>query len=126
MSKQRAFVRYTKAGKIVPGSMIITQGSYPEGPALWAEVVTDLCCDDPAFTTTSKMKGFVRYTQLGNIVPGSLILGESYPKGGGLWRDVTINLCCDPGQLGNFILLEDSVPGDSNYLLQEDESRIIL
>jgi hypothetical protein len=124
--KQRAFVRYTKKGKIVPGSMIVTQGSYPDGPALWAEMVTNLCCDDPGFTTTSRVKGFVRYTQSGNIVPGSLILGETYPKGGGLWRDITINLCCDPGQLSNFILLEDSVPGDSNYLLQEDGGRIIL
>lgn len=124
--KQRAFVRYTKSGKIVSGSMIVTQGSYPDRSALWAEVSTDLCCDDPAFTTTSRVKGFVRYTKSGNIVPGSLILSKSYPKGGGIWRDVTINLCCDPDQMGNFILLEDSVPGDSNYLLQEDENRIIL
>lgn len=99
MAKKRAFVRYTKAGKIVPGSMIITQGSYPDGPALWAEVSTDLCCDDPGLTTNSKMKGFVRYTQSGNIVPGSLILGESYPKDGGLWRDVTIDLCCNNNPL---------------------------
>jgi hypothetical protein len=126
MSKQRAFVRYTKKGKIVPGSMIVTQGSYPNGPALWAEVSTDLCCDDPAFTTSSKMKGFIRYTQSGNIVPGSLILSSQYPTDGGLWRDVTINLCCDPGPEGDFLLLENSVPGDSNYLLQEDSDRIIL
>lgn len=124
--KQRAFVRYTKSGKIVPGSMIVTQGSYPDRPALWAEVSTDLCCDDPAFTTTSRVKGFVRYTKSGNIVPGSLILSKSYPKGGGIWRDVTINLCCDPGHEGDFLLLENSVPGDSNYLLQEDSDRIIL
>jgi hypothetical protein len=110
MSKQRAFVRYTKSGKIVPGSMIITQGSYPEGPALWAEVVTDLCCDDPAFTTTSKMKGFVRYTQSGNIVPGSLILGKSYPTGGGLWREVSVDLCCNGTPPTEFVYFTVEAP----------------
>jgi hypothetical protein len=95
--KNRAFVRYTKNGKIVPGSMIVTNGSYPEGPAKWAEITTDLCCDDPGFYTTSKVKGFVRYTKDGNIVPGSLVLGEKPPvRNGSLWRDVSINLCCEP------------------------------
>ena len=46
MSKERAFVRYTKAGKIVPGSLILTQGSYPNGPGLWKEITTDLCCEN--------------------------------------------------------------------------------
>lgn len=45
MSKQRAFVRYTKAGNIVPGSLILTSGSYPSGPGLWKEITTDLCCN---------------------------------------------------------------------------------
>ena len=45
MGKKRAFVRYTKAGKIVPGSLIITNGTYPEGPAKWNEVSVDLCCN---------------------------------------------------------------------------------
>jgi hypothetical protein len=97
MAKQRAFVRYTKSGKIVPGSMIITQGSYPEGPALWAEVVTDLCCDDPVGPTTpSKKMGWVRYTKVGKIVPGSLVIADGYPKGSsGTWKRVSIDLCCD-------------------------------
>lgn len=42
--KKRAFVRYSKQGKIVPGSLILTGGSYPNGPATWNEIPADLCC----------------------------------------------------------------------------------
>lgn len=45
--KTRAFVRYTKLGKVVPGSLIITKGSYPKGSSTWKEVPADLCCDNP-------------------------------------------------------------------------------
>lgn len=95
--KQRAFVRYTKSGKIVPGSMIITQGDYPKGPATWAEVSVDLCCDNPVEPSTpSKKMGWVRYTKAGRIVPGSLVITDGYPKGsGGTWKRVSIDLCCD-------------------------------
>lgn len=44
MSKKRAFVRYSKQGKIVPGSLILTGGSHPNGPSTWKEVSADLCC----------------------------------------------------------------------------------
>lgn len=43
--KKRAFVRYSKQGKVVPGSLILTSGSYPQGPSLWKEVPADLCCN---------------------------------------------------------------------------------
>jgi hypothetical protein len=43
--KKRAFVRYSKQGKIVPGSMILTSGSFPSGPSTWKEVPADLCCN---------------------------------------------------------------------------------
>ena len=47
MSKKRAFVRYTKQGKLIPGSLIVTtNGDYPDKSATWNEVPTDLCCDD--------------------------------------------------------------------------------
>lgn len=42
--KKRAFVRYSKQGKIVPGSMILTSGSFPSGPSTWKEIPADLCC----------------------------------------------------------------------------------
>ena len=43
--KKRAFVRYSKQGKVVPGSLILTGGSFPQGPSTWNEVPADLCCD---------------------------------------------------------------------------------
>jgi len=43
--KKKAFVRYSKQGKIVPGSLILTGGSHPSGPSTWNEVPADLCCD---------------------------------------------------------------------------------
>ena len=47
MSKKRAFVRYTKSGEIVPGSLIITtNGGYPDKSSLWQEVSAYKCCDD--------------------------------------------------------------------------------
>jgi hypothetical protein len=48
MSKQRAFVKYTKQGKIIPGSLIVTtRGGYPNKTgAIWREVSMNLCCDD--------------------------------------------------------------------------------
>ena len=45
--KKRAFVRYSKQGKIVPGSLILTAGSYPQGSSTWREVSADLCCLQP-------------------------------------------------------------------------------
>lgn len=44
--KKRAFVRYSKQGKIVPGSLILTSGSFPSGPSTWNEVPADLCCNN--------------------------------------------------------------------------------
>lgn len=46
MPKKRAFVRYTKSGEIVPGSLIVTtNGGYPDKTSLWQEVTVDKCCD---------------------------------------------------------------------------------
>jgi hypothetical protein len=47
MARKRAFVRYSKNGKIVPGSLILTSGSFPQGSSTWNEVPADLCCDNP-------------------------------------------------------------------------------
>lgn len=48
MSKKRAFIRYTKDGMIVPGSLIVTtKGGYPTG-GLYGEVPVDLCCEPPS------------------------------------------------------------------------------
>lgn len=44
--KKRAFVRYSKQGKVVPGSLVITSGTHPSGPSTWKEVPADLCCEE--------------------------------------------------------------------------------
>lgn len=49
--KKRAFVRYSKQGKIVPGSLILTSGSHPNGPSTWKEVPADLCCETVRLST---------------------------------------------------------------------------
>jgi hypothetical protein len=51
MAKQRAFVRYTKKGKVVPSSLILTSGSFPSGPSTWKEVPADLCCETVTLST---------------------------------------------------------------------------
>jgi hypothetical protein len=51
MARKRAFVRYSKNGKIVPGSLILTSGSFPQGSSTWNEVPADLCCDNPIIIT---------------------------------------------------------------------------
>lgn len=49
--KKRAFVRYSKKGKVVPGSLILTGGTFPKGSSTWREVPADLCCDNPIALT---------------------------------------------------------------------------
>lgn len=94
--KKRAFVRYSDKGKIVPGSLILTGGSFPQGSSKWNEVPADLCCDVPVTLSTSKKRAFVRYTKDGKIVPGSLIITNgSYPNGPAIWKEVSTNLCCN-------------------------------
>lgn len=44
MSKKRAFIKYTKAGELIPGSLIITtSGGFPKD-GVYKEVDVDLCC----------------------------------------------------------------------------------
>jgi hypothetical protein len=44
--KKRGFVRYTKKGQLVPGSLVVTtNGGYPDKTALWKEVSTNYCCE---------------------------------------------------------------------------------
>lgn len=43
MPKKRAFVRYNMKGKLVPGSLIVTDGTYPQN-GTYQEVPTNLCC----------------------------------------------------------------------------------
>jgi hypothetical protein len=74
MSKERAFVRYTKAGKIVPGSMILTNGSYPSGPGLWKEITMDLCCENNNNNTMNYKVYTALLSQSGTDDPTAVVL----------------------------------------------------
>jgi phage shock protein PspC (stress-responsive transcriptional regulator) len=69
MSKKRAFVRYSKQGKIVPGSLILTSGSHPNGPSTWSEVPADLCCNTcKSCLITSVITGVAEYYDCNNVL----------------------------------------------------------
>lgn len=117
MAKKRAFVKYTKKGKIIPGSLIVTTvGSYPID-GLYVEVPTNICCDtDIPGIITSSPKGWVRYTKTGQIVPGSLIVGKSYPKDG-VWKEVVIDTCCPVvPPISSIIIQDPSGSSDGNFV----------
>jgi len=98
--KKRAFVRYTKEGKIVPGSLIMTKGSHPKGPALWVEVPVNICCEDFEFIpisdaalkqnlkpTGNKIGAFTEYTWEWNNTAKRLKL-DHYPTKGVIAQEV--------------------------------------
>lgn len=108
MAKKRAFVKYTKKGEIIPGSLIVTtKGGYPS-TGLYTEVPVDLCCGYTPFTPTTpvKTRAFVKYTKKGKIIPGSLVVTT---KGGypvdGLYVEVSTDLCCNPNPNFNRIIV---------------------
>jgi len=69
--KKRAFVRYSKQGKIVPGSLILTAGSYPNGPSTWKEVSADLCCLIPQdYTSCLAFQGIPQDQGEGGFIYG--------------------------------------------------------
>jgi hypothetical protein len=78
----RAFVRYKKCGNIVPGSLILTNGTYPEPDAGWIEVPIKMPCGVIKLTATATagdpdeicFGGF--YIQYGNNA--SVISGGGY------------------------------------------------
>jgi hypothetical protein len=72
------------------------------------------------------LKAFVRMDGTGRVVPSSLILARKMPKVGN-WKQVQAYQCCDPFiESNDFLLMEDSLPNDQNFILQEEGGRIIL
>lgn len=47
MAKKRAFVKYTKKGKIIPGSLIVTTSGGHPVDGVYKEVPYDVCCELP-------------------------------------------------------------------------------
>jgi hypothetical protein len=105
MSKNKAWIQYTKQGEIVPGSLIVSPRRPVNG--VWYEVVTDICCDtEPPFgLISSKQKAFVKYDASGNIVPGSLVLTDGRLPKPGIWKEVYVDICCNsiPYKIGDLV-----------------------
>ena len=134
MSKQRAFVRYTKAGEVVPGSLILTNGSYPNGPALWEEVPADLCCTTPVEEIYTMVLRFnINTVELGEIIGGDISLLASWnnffdlPVYGAEFTSVTFE---NPTLYetivtlvgGHDIYVKDGLFYDISYLVSVDDS----
>ncbi len=114
MAKKRAFVKYTKSGKIIPGSLIVgNKGGYPIN-GLYTEVPTDLCCGYTPFTPTTptKTRAFVKYTKKGKIIPGSLIVTTEggYPING-LYVELSSDVCCNPNPNFNRTIISFDTSG---------------
>ena len=95
--KKRAFVRYSKQGKIVPGSLILTGGSHPQGPSTWKEVPADLCCEtttcvEPLVMEVIPLEGFFEFgfrVNNPNTVAGTIEWGDGDSE--------TFDLTANPG-----------------------------
>ena len=76
----RAFVRYKKCGDIVPGSLILTNGTYPEPRAGWIEVPIKMPCGYIKVTETATagdpdeicFQGFTLYSDGNQILSASI------------------------------------------------------
>lgn len=76
MAKKRAFVKYTKKGKIIPGSLIVTtNGGYPVD-GLYKEVSVDLCCDDTNPCTPANYGDWKLVT--GGVAGDGVVLVDEY------------------------------------------------
>lgn len=75
-------------------------------------------------TNKKDLRAYVRFDGTGRVIPSSVILARFKPKVGN-WKEIKTYQCCGP-VVGDFLLLESSTPEDNQYILQEDESRIIL
>lgn len=88
----RAWIQYTKQGRIIPGSLIISKTRPVNG--VWYEVVEKIYYDpNPPFGVLhSKKKAFVKYDGDGQIVPGSLIITNNTLPRPGIWKEVYMTI----------------------------------
>lgn len=76
----KAFVRYIKCGNIVPGSLILTNGTYPEPDAGWIEVPIKMPCGSIKVVQTAQagdgyeicLQGFALNYGLYSVMSGSV------------------------------------------------------
>ena len=114
MAKNRAFVRYTKSGKIIPGSMIVTNGSYPKD-GTYVEVFTNECCN-PANKGGSSLPLKAVYI----FVQGVITKENSTPQFSYIPGGVTIDGI--PTQLGPQTTVSASEKGQYYCVVYHDDT----
>lgn len=93
----RAFVKYNdSSGNIVPMSLIVAQ-NFPPSDGIWVEVPVSQCCSSFDFLSpnNTNFKAWIKYSDIGVIVPGSLVIQTIRP--GGNWIEIAYNYCCNQG-----------------------------
>lgn len=101
MAKKRAFVKYTKSGEIIPGSLIVTtKGGYPKD-GLYKEVTSSLCCDD--VIDTAPYGGRIPVTYTGLLALDKIYDGNNVASFTGLPTLVGVL----PEDIGNLQLTEN-------------------
>jgi hypothetical protein len=109
--KKRAFVRYSKQGRIVPGSLIITNGSYPSGPSTWDEIPADLCCEITTSTTTTSTTSTTSTTTTTTAEP--IVCNEYLNDTGETISGLNYTLC------DGTVVIDDGVIDGESICIQE-------
>jgi len=114
--KTRAFVRYSKKGKIVPGSLILTAGSYPQGSSTWKEVPADLCCLQPQdYSSCMALQG----------IPDELLNYGFSLQTDGSGPNMTGTIHWAPGVQEQFTLPSDGSTYDFVYTFEDAAPRTV-
>lgn len=109
--KKRAFVKHTKSGKIIPGSLVVTtKGGYPQD-GLYQEVSTDLCCTTLLPDCSKLYGGRIPVTYTG-------ISAENKPYDGNTLCSIigtVVLVGVLPEDVGNLVLTENPF-GNFNFI----------
>lgn len=136
----RAFVRYKKCGAIVPGSLIITNGTYPEPLAGWIEVPMKMECGSIKLTQTatagdpdeicfggfaimygdSQQYGFISTTWYGSTATVAQLINDLNVVYGflGKWSAQGLEITLDmKPEIANAYLAKSNVPAGEAFSL---------
>ncbi len=91
---QHAFVKYTKQGKLVSGSLIIAR-NHPKDGGVWVEVTESICCEpDCDCVANGDKHAYIRFANDGHVVPGSMLITPYCPPEIGCWKEIPVDICC--------------------------------
>lgn len=93
----RAFLIYGKDGVLAGGPVLRTK--LPKEHRIFVEIPQNICCDVnpivPFIASPKKLRAFVKYDKIGNVVPHSVVKRNHKPtEGNSTWLEVPIDTCC--------------------------------